>query len=181
MIAIGLLFARMLRDFFKPQLRLEAEILILRHQLNALQRRTPRRRLHLRWVDRVLFIWLYRRYPRILDALSIVRPETVVRWHRKGLPATGDGNVGRRPIKVAAVALANKIGTYGLGHDGARRAVQGAGGKVQRKVRHGDNFDAHCCARRLRTYQRCSKMPRALSARATRKIAGQCWAMSAAT
>jgi len=66
MIAIGLLFARMLRDFFKPRL-------ILRHQLNVLQQRTPRRRLHLRWVDRVLFIWLYRRYPRILDALSIVR------------------------------------------------------------------------------------------------------------
>src|SRR5262249_41032907 len=49
MIAIGLLFARMLRDFFKPRLRLEAEILILRHQLNVLQQRTPHRRLHLRW------------------------------------------------------------------------------------------------------------------------------------
>ncbi len=36
-------------------------------------------------VDRALFVWLYRRYPRILDAMSIVRPETVVRWHRKGL------------------------------------------------------------------------------------------------
>jgi hypothetical protein len=85
MIAIGLLFIRMLRDFFKPRPRLEAEILILRHQLNVLQQRTPRRRLHLRWIDRALFIWLYRRYPRILDAMSIVRPETVVRWHRKGL------------------------------------------------------------------------------------------------
>src|SRR6266478_4997020 len=84
MIAIGLLFVRMLCDLFKPRPRLEAEILILRHQLNVLQQRTPRRRLHLRWVDRALFIWLYRRYPRILDAMSIVRPETVVRWHRKG-------------------------------------------------------------------------------------------------
>jgi transposase InsO family protein len=37
-------------------------------------------------VDRpgALFIWLYRRYPRILDAITIVSPETVVRWHRKG-------------------------------------------------------------------------------------------------
>jgi hypothetical protein len=58
----------MLCDFFKPRPRLEAEILILRHQLNVLQQRTPRRRLHLRWVDRALFIWLHRRYPRILDA-----------------------------------------------------------------------------------------------------------------
>jgi hypothetical protein len=44
MIAIGLLFVRMLCDFFKPRPRLEAEILILRHQLNVLQQRTPRRR-----------------------------------------------------------------------------------------------------------------------------------------
>ena len=87
MIAIGLLFLRMLCDCFKPQQRLEAEILVLRHQLNVLQRHTPRRRLQLRWADRALFIWLYRRYPRILDAVTIVRPETVVRWHRKGFAA----------------------------------------------------------------------------------------------
>src|SRR5260370_4122647 len=79
MFAVGLLLVRMLCDLFKPRPRLEAEILILRHQLNVLQQRTPRRRLHLRWIDRALFIWLYRRYPRILDAMSIVRPETVVR------------------------------------------------------------------------------------------------------
>ena len=71
MIAIGLFFPHAVRLF--QAATLEAEILILRHQFNVLQQRTPRRRLHLRWVDRVLFIWLYRRYPRILDALSIVR------------------------------------------------------------------------------------------------------------
>src|SRR5215471_2695971 len=87
MLAIGLLFVRMLCDYFKPRPRLEAEILILRHQLNVLQQRTPHRRLHLRWADRVLFIWLYRRYPRILAAITIVRPETVVCWHRKALTA----------------------------------------------------------------------------------------------
>src|SRR2546421_12476661 len=84
MIAIGLLFVRMLCDCFKSRRRLEAEILVLRHQLNVLQQRTPRRRLHLCWVDRALFIWLYRRWPRFLDAIAIVRSETVVRWHRKG-------------------------------------------------------------------------------------------------
>ena len=57
MIAIGVLFVRMLCDFFKPRPWLEAEILILRHQLNVLQQRTPRRRLHLRWIDRALFMW----------------------------------------------------------------------------------------------------------------------------
>ena len=83
MIAIGLLFVRMLCDYFKSRPQLEAEIVILRYQLNLLQRRAPRRP-HLRWVDRALFIFLYRRCPRILDAITIVRPETVVRWHRKG-------------------------------------------------------------------------------------------------
>ena len=86
MIAIGLLFVRLLSDCFKWRLRLEAEILVLRHQLNVLQQRAPRR-VHLRWVDRALFIWLYRRCPRILDAVTIVRPETVVRWHRMGFGA----------------------------------------------------------------------------------------------
>jgi hypothetical protein len=103
MFAAGILLVRMLCDLFKPRPRLEAEILILRHQLNVLQQRTPRRRLHLRWIDRALFIWLYRRYPRILDALSIVRPEI--------LPATGDGNPARlvadrgSPESIAALAF----------------------------------------------------------------------------
>jgi transposase InsO family protein len=61
--------------------------MVLRHQLNVLQRRAQHRGLHLRWVDRALFIWLYRHWPRILDAITIVRPETVVRWHRKGFAA----------------------------------------------------------------------------------------------
>jgi hypothetical protein len=42
---------------------------------------------HLRWADRAVFIWLYRRYPRILDAITIVRPDTVIRWHRMGVSA----------------------------------------------------------------------------------------------
>jgi len=75
----------MLCDCFKSRRQLEAEILVLRHQLNVLRQRAPRR-LHLRWADRALFIWLYRRCPRILDAIRIVRPETVVRWHRTGFP-----------------------------------------------------------------------------------------------
>jgi hypothetical protein len=86
MIAIGFLFVRLLSDCCKSRRQLEAEILVLRHQLNVLQQRAPRR-VHLRWADRVLFIWLYRRCPRLVDAITIVRPETVVRWHRKGFAA----------------------------------------------------------------------------------------------
>ena len=83
MMAIAFLFLRMLGDCFKSRQRLEAEILVLRHQLNVLQQRAPRR-VHLQWASRALFIWLYRCCPRILDAITIVRPETVVRWHRMG-------------------------------------------------------------------------------------------------
>jgi hypothetical protein len=86
MIAMVFLLVGMLCDCFKSRRRLEAEILALRHQLNILQQRAPRR-LHLRWADRALFIWLYRRCPRILDAITIVRPDTIVRWHRMGFAA----------------------------------------------------------------------------------------------
>jgi hypothetical protein len=78
MIALGLLFIRLLRDRFKPRQQLGAEIVALRHQLNILQQRAPGRP-HLRWVDRALFIWLYRRYPPILNAITVVRPETALR------------------------------------------------------------------------------------------------------
>ena len=83
MFAIAFLFVRVLCDGFKSRRRLEAEILVLRHQLNVLQQRAPRR-LYLTWADRALFVWLYRGFPRILDAIMILRPETIVRWHRKG-------------------------------------------------------------------------------------------------
>src|ERR1039458_8390282 len=77
MIAIALLLVRMLCDCLKSRSRLEAELVVLRHQLNVLRLRAPRR-LYLRWADRILFVWLYRRFPRTLDAITIVRPETVV-------------------------------------------------------------------------------------------------------
>jgi hypothetical protein len=86
MFAIAFLFVRVLCDGFKSRRRLEAEILVLRHQLNVLQQRAPRR-LYLTWADRALFVWLYRGFPRILDAIMILRPETIVRWHRKGFSA----------------------------------------------------------------------------------------------
>jgi hypothetical protein len=99
MIASGLLFLRLLCDRFKPRQQLEAEILVLRHQRNILQQRAPGRP-HLRWVDRALFIWLYRRCPRILNAITVVGPETVLRWHRMGFSAYWrwkSGSPGGRP------------------------------------------------------------------------------------
>ena len=62
---------------------LEAEILVLRHQVNVLRRRSPKRPAF-RNLDRLIFASLYAVAPRILSALAIVEPETVVRWHRAG-------------------------------------------------------------------------------------------------
>jgi hypothetical protein len=65
---------------------IKAEILILRHQLNILHRKAPKR-LRLSGSDRALFVWLYRRFPDIGNATAIVRPETFIRWHRMGFRA----------------------------------------------------------------------------------------------
>jgi hypothetical protein len=90
MFAIAFLFVHALCDCFKSRRRLESEILVLRHQLNALQLRRPRR-LCLTWIDRALFVWLYRGFPRLLDAITILRPETIVRWLTSRPPkCTGD-------------------------------------------------------------------------------------------
>ena len=68
---------------FKTQARLEAEIIMLRHQLNVLRRRVPSKP-KLATADRLLFLWLYRLFPSVLNAVVIIQPETVIRWHRAG-------------------------------------------------------------------------------------------------
>ncbi|MGO8918498.1 MAG: hypothetical protein ACLQJR_21570 [Stellaceae bacterium] len=70
-------------SLFRSEGRLEAEIVILRHQLNVLRRRMPSRA-RLTLTDRLIFVWLYRLRPSVLSAVVIVQPETVVRWHREG-------------------------------------------------------------------------------------------------
>src|SRR6266496_1531970 len=71
---------------FRSRAALEAEILILRHQLNVLRRKSPKR-LAFGNVDRLVFAGLYRVAPGVLDALKILKPQTVIRWHRAGFRA----------------------------------------------------------------------------------------------
>ena len=71
---------------FRPRTALQAEILVLRHQLNMLRRKSPQR-LTFANVDRLVFVGLYRLAPGVLDALKILKPQTVIRWHRAGLRA----------------------------------------------------------------------------------------------
>ena len=68
---------------FKSKIRLEAENAALQHQLIVLRRKL-RGRFKLANSDRWFFIQLYRSCPSILKVLTVIRPETLVRWHRAG-------------------------------------------------------------------------------------------------
>src|SRR5216684_1345168 len=68
---------------FKSKSRLEAENAALRHQLIILRRKV-RGRAQLTNNDRWFFVQLYRWFPSILQVLTIIRPDTLVRWHQAG-------------------------------------------------------------------------------------------------
>ena len=62
---------------------LELELIALRHQVSVLRRQHPGR-LRLFSTDRLLWVWLYRIWPQVLNAMVLVKPATVVQWHRQG-------------------------------------------------------------------------------------------------
>src|ERR1700676_5341060 len=61
---------------------LELELVALRHQVAVLRRQRPGQP-RLFSTDRLLWVWLYRIWPQILNTL-VFKPATVVQWHRKG-------------------------------------------------------------------------------------------------
>src|SRR6266705_6508771 len=71
---------------FRSRRALEAENLVLRQQINVLRRTAPKRLL-ISSIDRLLFVGLYRLFPDVRGALTIVKPDTVIRWHRAGFRA----------------------------------------------------------------------------------------------
>ena len=83
---------------FKSKLRLEAENAVLRQQLMILRRRLHGR-VGLTNHDRWFFIQLYRWFPSILKVLTIIRPESLVRWHRAVFAANGVGSRTQRGIQ----------------------------------------------------------------------------------
>jgi hypothetical protein len=68
----------LMRSRFSRRARLEAENLLLRQQIIVLRRQHPKR-VRLLNIDRLLFVWLYRLYPSLLDSIIMVQPETVIR------------------------------------------------------------------------------------------------------
>src|SRR5471032_2679656 len=83
MIALFYFVVAVLASPFKPKSRLEAENAVLRHQLIVLRRKV-RGRARLANTDRWFFVLLYRWFPSILKIVTIVQPETLVRWLRAG-------------------------------------------------------------------------------------------------
>jgi hypothetical protein len=80
--ALGMFVA----DMFKSRCRLEAANLFLRYQLNIALRRAPTQpRLH--GSDRALLVWMTRILAGLLDLVQVVKPETILRWHRSGFKA----------------------------------------------------------------------------------------------
>jgi hypothetical protein len=73
-------------NLFKSRGRLEAENLLLRHQLNVALRQVPGR-LRLCGSDRAILVGMFRLFPALLGAVQVVKPETVLRWHRAGFRA----------------------------------------------------------------------------------------------
>jgi hypothetical protein len=68
---------------FRSRAELELAVIALRHQLAVLRRQRPGRT-RLFTLDRLLWIWLYRVWPRCLNIVVLVKPATVVQWHRRG-------------------------------------------------------------------------------------------------
>src|SRR5947207_2243239 len=83
MIALLRFLLALFASPFKSKSRLEAENAALRHQLTVLRRKV-RGRVQLTNGDRLFLVQLYRWFPSVLKAITIIRPETLVRWHRAG-------------------------------------------------------------------------------------------------
>ena len=70
----------------KSRARLEAENIVLRQQVIVLSRKA-RSRLRLRNIDRLISVWMYGVFPSILNAITVIKPATVIPWHRRGFRA----------------------------------------------------------------------------------------------
>src|ERR1700686_414607 len=102
---------------FKLKSRLEAENAALRHQLIVLRRKV-RGRAQLSNNDRWFFVQLYRWFPSILEVVTILRPETLVRWHRDGFRRywrwKSRSRGGRPQITTELRALIGRMSTENL-------------------------------------------------------------------
>jgi transposase InsO family protein len=98
---IKLIFGLVL-DLIRSRAALEAEVLVLRHQIIVL-RRGRVGRLPFSAVDRSILVWVCSLFPNTSDALAIIRPETVMRWHRAGFRSYWRWKSRRQPGRPAVL------------------------------------------------------------------------------
>jgi len=133
MIALLCFVLAVLAAPFKSKGRLEAENAALRHQLIVL-RRKMQGRARLTNSDRWFFIQLYRWFPSILNVLMIVRPETLVRWHRAGFRCywearqrdggrSSQPECGRRRLRAKGIGINRIAREIGTGSSYVQRVV----------------------------------------------------------
>jgi transposase InsO family protein len=92
---------------------LELELIALRHQVTVLRRQYPGRP-RLLCSDRLLWVWLYRIWPQALHTMVLVKPATVIQWHRKGFRLywrwrSGSGRPGRPKLDTGIRALIRQM------------------------------------------------------------------------
>jgi len=85
MITLLFAFISLLSFRVRARASLELELIALRHQVSVLRRQRAGR-VRLFSADRLLWVWLYRLWPQVLNTLVLVKPATVGKWHRKGFP-----------------------------------------------------------------------------------------------
>jgi transposase InsO family protein len=95
-------------DLFRSRAALEAEVLVLRQQIIVLRRGRPTR-LPFLAVDRRVLGWVCRVFPDARDALAVVRPETVLRWHRAGFRSYWRWKSRHRPGRPAVSAEIRRL------------------------------------------------------------------------
>ncbi len=83
MLDLCRLIAGIVTDLFRSRAALEAELLVLRQQINVLRRKAPKR-LRFGTIDRLVLATACQSFPKAYNALAIVGPDTVIRWHRAG-------------------------------------------------------------------------------------------------
>lgn len=111
---LSLWFGALVR-FLRRQKSLLRENLVLRQQLAVLNRRHPRPTLGL--VDKLFWVVVRRVWPKWKEAIIVVAPETVVRWHRTGFQmywkwiSKGRKQAGRSPIPKEVRELIFRLAT----------------------------------------------------------------------
>jgi hypothetical protein len=97
---------------FRSRAALQTEVLTLRHQLNVLRRRAPKR-VAVSDIDRLVLAGRYHLAPEVLGAVKILKPETIIRWHRVGCEPGGGGNQGRAAVDNSVAVMFDFVNPVG--------------------------------------------------------------------